>query len=146
MEVLVDTNVLLRLLQPLHPQCAMASAAIAKLRAQRANLFIATQNLVEFWVVATRPVTQNGLGMSPLKAAAEVQTLLGLFSLLEGRTGVAAMWEKLVSTHLISGKLAHDAHLVAVMRGYAVNDILTFNGRDFRRFQGIVVVDPAEQF
>jgi predicted nucleic acid-binding protein len=64
--------------------------------------------------------------------------------LLEGKTGVSAAWEKLVSARLISGKLAHDAHLVAVMEIYAVKDILTFNGADFRRFPGITVLDPSQ--
>src|ERR1700689_1077354 len=64
---LIDTNVLLRLLQPRHPQYSIAAAAVAELRKQRADLCVAPQNLVEFWVVATRPVVNNGLGMSPLK-------------------------------------------------------------------------------
>jgi predicted nucleic-acid-binding protein len=62
---LVDTDVLLRLLQPQHPQYSTAAKAVAELRQQRVDLCIAPQNLVEFWVVATRPVANNGLGMSP---------------------------------------------------------------------------------
>jgi predicted nucleic acid-binding protein len=50
----------------------------------------------------------------------------------------------LVGTHLVSGKQAHDAHLVAVMLVYAVTDILTFNIADFRRYPGITVLDPAQ--
>src|ERR1035438_4900903 len=62
MATLVDTNVLLRLLQPEHPQYAIASMALAGLRRQESDLCIARQNLVEFWAVATRPVAENGLG------------------------------------------------------------------------------------
>src|SRR5271165_1466140 len=109
---LVDTNVLLRLLQPLHRQYPMASAAVAELRKQGADLCVARQNLVEFWVVATRPLANNGLGMSPLTIAGEVRGLNGLFRLLEGKPGVAAVWERLAGQHLVSGKQAHDAHLV----------------------------------
>ena len=43
-----------------------------------------------------------------------------------------------------SGKLAHDAHLVAVMQVYGITEILTLNGVDFRRFPGIAVREPAE--
>src|SRR5271165_6927609 len=92
---LVDTNVLLRLLQPQHPQYSLAAAALAKLRDQGADLCIARQNLVEFWVVATRPVVNNGLGMSPLMIAGELRALNGLFRLLEGKPGVAGAWETL---------------------------------------------------
>jgi predicted nucleic acid-binding protein len=104
---LVDTNVLLRLLQPQHRQYSIASAAVAELRKQQADLCIAPQNLVEFWTVATRPPINNGLAMSPLAIASEVRSLDGLFRLLEGRSGVAAAWEQLVGKHLVIGKLAH---------------------------------------
>ncbi|HEV3202010.1 MAG TPA: type II toxin-antitoxin system VapC family toxin [Bryobacteraceae bacterium] len=144
MAALIDTNVLLRLLQPQHSQYSIAATALAELRRQRADLCVAPQNLVEFWVVATRPVPLNGLGMSPLMVTGEVRRLRGLFRLLEGKPGVADAWERLAAKHLISGKLAHDAHLVAVMQVYSVTDILTFNGTDFRRFPGINVLDPAQ--
>src|ERR1700683_5449942 len=141
---LIDTNVLLRLLQPLHPQYSIAATAVAELRKQRADLCVAPQNLVEFWVVATRPVVNNGLGMSPLMIAGELRALNGLFRLLEGKPGVAGAWEMLVGKHLVSGKQAHDAHLVAVMLVYAVTSILTFNIADFQRYPGITVLDPAQ--
>ena len=141
---LIDTNVLLRLLQPQHPQYSIAAAAVAELRKQRSDLCVAPQNLVEFWVVATRPVVNNGLGMSPLTIAGELRALNGLFRLLEGKSGVAGAWETLVGKHLVSGKQAHDAHLVAVMLVYAVTDILTFNIADFRRYPAITVLDPAQ--
>jgi predicted nucleic acid-binding protein len=140
---LIDTNVLLRLLQPRHPQYPIAAAAVAQLRKQRADLCVAPQNLVEFWVVATRPVINNGLGMSPLTITGELRALNGLFRLLEGKSGVAGAWEMLVGKHLVSGKQAHDAHLVAVMLVYAVTDILTFNIADFQRYPGVTVLDPA---
>jgi predicted nucleic acid-binding protein len=141
---LIDTNVLLRLLQPRHPQYSTAAAAVAELRKQRADLCVAPQNLVEFWVVATRPAVNNGLGMSPLMIAGELRALNGLFRLLEGKPGVAGAWEMLVGKHLVSGKQAHDAHLVAVMLVYAVTSILTFNIADFQRYSGITVLDPAQ--
>lgn len=140
---LIDTNVLLRLLQPRHPQYSVAATAVGELRERRADLCVAPQNLVEFWVVATRPAVNNGLGMSPLTIAGELRALSSLFRLLEGKSGVAGVWEMLVSKYLVSGKEAHDAHLVAVMLVYAVTDILTFNIADFRRYPGIAVLDPA---
>src|SRR5580693_3293519 len=108
MDTLVDTNVLLRLLQPEHAQYAIATTALAGLRQQESDLCIARQNLVEFWVVATRPVAENGLGMSPLVTAGEVRVLRDLFRVLEGRPGIADAWESLVSSHLVCGKQAHD--------------------------------------
>jgi predicted nucleic acid-binding protein len=141
---LIDTNVLLRLLQPQNTQYSIATAAVSKLRRRRADLCVAPQNLVEFWAVATRPVINNGLGMSPLTIAGELKVINGLFRLPEGKAGVAGAWEMLVGKHLVSGKQAHDAHLAAVMLVYGVTDILTFNTLDFRRYPGITVLGPAQ--
>ena len=141
---LVDTNVLLRLLQTQHPQHSVVEAALAELLRQDADLCIAPQNLVEAWVVATRPVAENGIGMTPLTIAAQWRRLTGAFRLLEGAPGVASAWEDLVVRHSVSGKKAHDAHLVAVMQVYGVTDVLTFNIADFQRYPGIHVLDPMQ--
>jgi len=45
--VLVDTNLLVRTLQPHHPPYALADGAIAALRSQNKKLFLMPQNLVE---------------------------------------------------------------------------------------------------
>ncbi len=105
---------------------------------------MAPQNLVEFCVVATRPVANNGLGISPQRILGEMQALHGLFRLLEGKRGVISAWEKLVGASQIFWKLAHDAHLVATMKVYDVTTILTFDVVDFERFPEIAVLDPAQ--
>jgi hypothetical protein len=64
MAVLVDTNILLRSVQPRHPQFSLVKSALAILRRDREELNVSVQNLIEFWVVGTRPERVNGLGMS----------------------------------------------------------------------------------
>jgi predicted nucleic acid-binding protein len=49
-----------------------------------------------------------------------------------------------VPTLGITGKQTHDAHLVAVMEVYSINNILTFNTGHFGRFSNIAVIDPAQ--
>jgi predicted nucleic acid-binding protein len=141
--VLVDSNILLRLAQPAHAQYAVASEAVASLRKQNFDLCIATQNLVEFWVVATRPLTNNGLEMHPSKVAGEIHKLRNLFRLLEGLPGIADAWQQLVGRHLVLGKQGHDAHLVATMLVHGVRRILTFNVDDFRRYASVEVIAPT---
>ena len=97
MATLVDTNGLLRLLQPKNPQYAIADAGLTELRKQQTDLCVAPQNLFEFWAVATRPVANNGLGMSLPRIAGEIQAMQGLFRLLEGKAGIIGAWEKLVA-------------------------------------------------
>jgi predicted nucleic acid-binding protein len=47
-----------------------------------------------------------------------------------------------VETYGVSGRQVHDARLAAVMEVHGVTHILTFNTDDFRRYPGIISVDP----
>lgn len=142
---LVDSNILLRLTQPAHPEYAITSAAVAKLIKQDIDLCIVPQNLVEFWAVATRPsANKGGLGMKPDAVDGEMNRLRSLFHLLEGAAGIVDRWQKLVKQYQVSGKQVHDAHLVAAMQVYGLQKILTFNGDDFTRYPAITVLNPAD--
>lgn len=69
---LVDTNVLLRMLQPESAQQASAVRAVTTL-AERGNLPCVTpQVLVEFWAVSTRPIEANGFAWTCSQAATEI--------------------------------------------------------------------------
>ncbi len=144
MSILTDTNILLRSLYPEHPHYAAAENALAALRLRNEVLCIAPQNLIEFWTVATRPRDDNGLGMTPARAASEIATLRRFFRLLPSTPDVLEAWQRIVVRLGIVGKQTHDAHLVAVMQIYSVTNILTFNTAHFRRFPGITVLDPAQ--
>jgi len=141
MAFLIDTNILLRSVQPHHPHCSIAERALAVLRVRDEALYVTAQNLMEFWAVATRPETENGLGMSTEMAADELTVLKRLFSVLP-EIAVLDEWERLVKMHRVSGKNTHDARLVAVMKLYSVANILTFNVQDFARYEGITGVHP----
>jgi predicted nucleic acid-binding protein len=142
--VLVDTSALLRTLQPLHPQLGLLSAAIKALTAQGRELHLVPQNLVELWVVATRPLEQNGLGMSTGAVAAELARLKSMFLLLPDTPAIYPAWEALVIQHKVSGKPAHDARLVAAMQVHGLSGIPTFDKSGFSRYPGIEVVHPQQ--
>ena len=114
------------------------------MRQQGDTLCIAYQNLIEFWAVATRPRTQNGLGMTLDLAEKELANLRRLFNLLPPVLDALDNWQRIVIAYGVLGKKSHDAHVVAVMQVYSVTNILTFNGSDFRRFPGLTVLDPAQ--
>jgi predicted nucleic acid-binding protein len=82
MSYLIDTNVLLRLAQKKHPMRPDARRALVTLRKQGEELCIIPQNIIEFWAVATRPVANNGLGLTVDEAAREIKKLKRLFKLL----------------------------------------------------------------
>jgi hypothetical protein len=61
---LVDTNILLRLVQPDSPGYGTIRQCMDRLWVRGADLFYTSQNLAEFWNVCTRPADRNGFGFS----------------------------------------------------------------------------------
>lgn len=142
MNVLLDTNVLCRMAQSGHAchQAAVDATAAVALRGDTPCLV--PQVVYEFWVVATRPVAVNGLGLSVAEAAAELARVKSLFPLLPDTAAVFPAWESLVTSHAVAGKNAHDARLVAAMMVHGLKEIVTFNAADFGRYAGVKAVDP----
>ncbi len=142
--VLIDTSTLLRTLQPRHAQHEAATRALEVLPERGRELHIVPQNLIELWVVATRPVEQNGLGLSPAAAATELRRLKSMLPLLPETPALFQAWESLVTHHQVSGKPAHDARLVAAMQLHGLTAILTFDRSGFSRYPGIEVLHPSD--
>lgn len=117
MQVLIDTSILLRLVVPDDANFASSLRALEVLREQRHVTAVVPQNLYEFWVVATRPSEQNGLGLSPREAEAELERVSPpRFRLLLDERGIFPNWKQLVTSFEVRGKLAHDTRLVAAMQ------------------------------
>jgi predicted nucleic acid-binding protein len=108
------------------------------------ELHIVPQNLTELWVVATRPASQNGLGLSTAEAAIELMRLKSMFPVLPDPPGIYPVWESLVIQYRVAGKPAHDARLVAAMLVHGLTTILTFDRTGFSRYAGIEVLNPAD--
>ena len=143
MTFLVDTNLLLRSVEPSHPMYGDAVNAIATLQGRGEQLHIVPQNLIEFWNVYTRPLERNGLGHTAAEAEAEVNRLKAFFSLLPDTAAIYEEWERLVVVHAVRGVNVHDAKLVAAMLVHGLTHILTFNISDFARYSEITAVHPT---
>jgi hypothetical protein len=117
----------------------VALAAVEALERRGCKLIVAPQCLTEFWVAATRPKGEpsNGLGMSPQEARDFLAEFLSLYAFVEDTPAVFSEWFRLVQAFGVSGKPAHDARLVAVMRVHGIGRMLTFNTRHFRRYEGM---------
>ncbi len=68
MRILLDTNVLCRLAGRGHALHFVANRAVAKLRTDEHELYLVPQVLYEYWVVVTRPIIDNGMGMTTATA------------------------------------------------------------------------------
>ncbi len=141
--VVVDTNVLLRSVQPNHPLCAQATHAVSKLIRQQNDVFFCFQNIAEFWNVATRPTDLNGLGLSHEEVLQEVGSIEKLLTLLPDIPAIYAAWKEIVSDHRVQGVKVYDARLVATMNVYAVESVLTFHAADFKRYSNITALHPS---
>jgi predicted nucleic acid-binding protein len=135
MSILVDTNVLLRRIQPDHAHHALAIESVAWLLATGEQVYFTLQNMSEFWNVITRPTVANGLGFSTAFALSEVGKIERVLTLLPDSPAVYQEWKRLVGTYAVSGAKVHDARLVAVMNIHGVRRMLTFNTGDFARFE-----------
>jgi predicted nucleic acid-binding protein len=141
MAILLDTNVLLRLVQKSNAHSRIATGATNALDAKNQTMLMTHRSIVEFWSVATRPVSANGLGFSLEEAKFEIDGLKKLFGVLP-ELPVHEQWQRLVIRYRVSGKNVHDTRLVAAMVVHGVREILTFNGADFARYAEISVLDP----
>jgi predicted nucleic acid-binding protein len=143
-QYLIDSNVLIRWVQPQDPGFVAAVTSIEKLELSRDVPCFVSQNLGEFWNALTRPAVQNGYGLSPEDADGLAKTIESGFRLLPDSLAVHQVWRKLLVDHRVSGVQVHDARLVAAMRVHNVERILTFNAKDFVRFDGIQAIHPLQ--
>lgn len=142
--ILVDTNLLLRAVISSDPQHALAVTAVKSVRQLGYVIYVVPQVLYEFWVVVTRPESDNGIGWSCDRARTEVGGIVTHFPLLSDRPTLYDAWLDLVTSPQVHGKTAHDARLVAAMVIHNLTHLLTFNTQDFQRFTEITVVDRVE--
>jgi predicted nucleic acid-binding protein len=142
---LLDTGVLLRLVDHRDPLHAIVLQYVETLTNQNEEIFTTTQNIAEFWNVATRPATENGLGL-PISSVSDLleHIIEPTCALLFEPMNLYAEFKRLVTTHAVSGRKVHDARLVAMMLVWNIDKVFTLNDRDFRRFEsdGIRVFSP----
>ncbi len=141
---LLDTNILLRASDRSSPRYGLAVNSVASLIAQGDKCVIIPQVLIEFWVVATRPIEVNGLGWSVEQTETKINQLISQFTLIEETVAIFTQWLDLVTKYQIKGKRTHDARLMAVAIANGISHILTFNPKDFTKIRELTIVHPNE--
>lgn len=101
-------------------------------------LVICPQVVYEFYVVATRPEAQNGLGYSNSEANEEVENLLNTYHYLNDGEAIFENWRALVKQYSVMGKPVHDARIVAYMQAHNITQLYTLNQQDFERYTDII--------
>ncbi len=141
--ILLDSNILIRLVVKSDASFRDVRSAVSKLLRQGEQLAYATQTVAEAWVVLTRPTSvRGGFGLTYTEARTCRNRLERAFLLLEDRPEMYQCWKQIVDQHQIIGVNAHEARLVATMQMHGVTRILTFNVNDFKRYQHLDVLTP----
>jgi predicted nucleic acid-binding protein len=141
--VLVDTSVLLRLRDASDSNHAACRAALAPAEVSRRGICFCAQVMIEYWVVATRPVDRNGFGLAPSDAEGDIRELRRLLPCLPEPADIADRWLARVAHYQVSGKPAHDARLAALMEAHGVRHLLTLNPSDFARYSDVEALTPS---
>jgi predicted nucleic acid-binding protein len=88
---------------------------------------------VEFWAVATRPDSANGLGWSTATTAEAIRAIRDQFLLLAETPDVLDRCFERVDRCQVAGRRTHDARLAALAVAHGIQQLLTFNTADFRQ-------------
>jgi predicted nucleic acid-binding protein len=141
---LLDTNILLRISKRDDPQYAPVDHALHALISQGSQLCYTSQTLGEFWNASTRPVDKNGFGLNVTETNRLASVIERDLEFLPDSQEVHDCWRALLVAHSIKGVQVHDARLAASMYVHGIEKLLTINARDFRRFDGLHILHPAE--
>ena len=146
MSCLLDTSILARLANASDAQNTVAVHAVEQLHREGEALSISPQNIVEFWNVASRPVSVNGLGLSPDEVARLVALFESRFVIVPETPAIYVGLKNILAGAQVIGKQVHDAQLVAICHANNIARFLTFNVRHFDRFTttppGVDVIHP----
>lgn len=144
MAILVDASVLLRLCDANDGRYEECRRVLEPETATRHDLRLCAQAIIEYWVVATRPIAQNGYDLSPVEAGYDVAEFRTFLPNLPEPPDMSDRWLRLVTRHSVKGKPSHDARLAALMEAHDVRQLLTLNPRDFARYTELKCIAPAE--
>jgi predicted nucleic acid-binding protein len=139
--VLLDTNILLRSGNAVAADSEL-QVFLSGLLESGAVLCICSQNLVEFWAAASRPLSANGFGWSAPETRAAADHLVRSFELLPDPEDLVRRWLDLCTRHAVLGRQAYDARLVALMQSAGIAHLVTLNAVDFKRYPGLTLLSP----
>ncbi len=141
---LADTNILIRLVKRDHSEYLLVRKAVNALRGKGIELAYTLQNMAEFWNASTRPRDRNGFGLTAEETGKNAQEIERIFQFLADNEAVYREWRRIVVQNAVSGVQVHDARLAAAMYVHRMTHILTFNGSNFSRFDGLTAVHPDQ--
>ncbi len=139
-KILVDTNVLLEATDEGRQLHLQALAVFQKAPELGVDLFLCTQVVREYLVVATRPLENNGLGMSTAGALENIRRFRSRAALLGESPRAGELFLEWTGKYGYHGKRLHDLQILATATAEGMNLLLTANARDFPQTTPIAVM------
>lgn len=103
MRVLLDTNVLIRLLNTDEPYHEAARLAVSTQIDAGASCVLVPQVLYETWTTATRTEAANGLGREPAEVHGFLESQIANFTLLSDPPALYRYWLDLMRDYDVRG-------------------------------------------
>lgn len=138
--VLVDTNVLLEATDEGRRFHAQALALFEKAAHDGIDLYLGTQVIREYLVVATRPVANNGLGMTTQKALENIQCFQQRTSRVAETLAAGEKFVEWAAKFAIRGKKLHDLQILATASVAGMHALITANERDFPKPSPLAII------
>ncbi len=139
--VFLDTNILVYASVRTSPFHAQALRAITSREQAKLELWISRQVVREYLATITRSaLSSSHITFSMI--VAEAQSFEERFRVADENRDVTTHLLDLLAQHPTAGRQVHDANIVATMLAYGVDQILTHNVADFKRFSGRITVLP----
>lgn len=129
----IDTNVLVYARFREAPHHAVARFHLASAVNGRERVSISWQVIREYLAVVTR-VQGWSVPLSMTEALKDAALFTSIFHVLESGASVMAKLELLARSVSFTGRQVHDANIVATMIAHTETRLLTFNLKDFHRY------------
>lgn len=144
MTTTLDVNILVYAADETSPRHARARNLLEHIATSPAITYLFWPVLLGYMRIVTHPAIVTA-PLSPEAALADIEDLIARPQILVAGEG-DRFWNSFTSAARsvqARGTLVPDAHLVALMREHGATRIWT-NDRDFRKFDGISVVNPFD--
>lgn len=104
------------------------------------DLFLGTQVVREYLVVATRPVVNNGLGMSTETALENIRRFRKRASLVAETLRAGEVFLEWAGRFEIRGKKLHDLQILATASVAGMDALITANMNDFPKSSPLAII------
>ena len=139
-KALVATNVLLEATDEGRRFHAQAQNLFRNASDDGVDLFLGTQVLREYLVVATRPIENNGLGMTTELALDNIKRFRKRVSLVAETLQAGELFVEWAGKYGIRGKRLHDLQILATASVAGMHALITANEKDYPESTPLTII------